>query len=97
MKYLIEFEIREPLEENWERVLEINNDRESSGKGFVANNRLIERWFSVSEGLKVIQVVEIEEPSILADWVEVYRNVIKFKISPVMTPEEYGLNVNYDG
>ena len=97
MKYLIEFEIREPLEENWERVLEINTERERSGKGFVANNRLFGRWFSVAEGLKVIQVVEIDEPSILADWVESYRNVIKFRISPVMTAEEYGLNVNYEG
>jgi hypothetical protein len=94
MKYLIEFKIREPLKENWDRVMEINNERESAGKGFVANNRLIGRWFSVAEGLKVIQIVEIEEPSILAEWIEAYRNAIKFKIEPIMTGEEYGLGTN---
>jgi hypothetical protein len=94
MKYLIEFKIKEPVEENWNRIMEINNKRESEGKGFVANNRLIGRWFSVAEGLKVIQIVEIEEPSILAEWVEAYRVAVKFKVSPIMTAEEYGISPN---
>ena len=56
--------------------MEIDREREKAGKGFVANNRLISRYVSVADGFKIIQIVEIENPSILGEWVEAYRNAV---------------------
>jgi hypothetical protein len=88
MKYMMSLKPRKPVEENWNRALEINDEREKKGEGFVANNRLVARYVLLSE-FKIIQIVDAEDPSIIAKWTEAYRNVLKYKISPIMTIEEY--------
>ncbi len=89
MRYLIEFKIREPVEENAKRVQAINDERESAGKGFMARGILKNRWYAISDNATIIQIVETDEPQLIAEWVEAYWRVIKHKITIIMTPEEY--------
>jgi hypothetical protein len=89
MRYLIEFKIREPVAENLKRTLEINDEREKAGKGFVARGILKNRWYGITEGTKIIQIVETDDPSLISEWVEAYWRVVKHKITLIMTPEEY--------
>ncbi len=89
MRYLIEQKVREPVRENEKVMWEINDAREEAGKGFIARGILKHRWHSVSDGETTYQVIETDDPSILSEWAEAYRNVKKFKISIIMTSEEY--------
>jgi len=89
MRYLIEFTMREPVDEMGKLIMETNNAREEAGKGFVAQGILKDRWYGISEDVSIIQVVETDEPQLIAEWVEAYRRFVKHKIKIIMTPEEY--------
>ena len=88
MKYVIFMEIKEPVEENLKRMFEIEGEREKKGETFGAQKELIANYYLLSE-YKAFMIVDVEDVSRIAKWVAAYSPVMQYKISPIMTREEY--------
>ena len=86
MRYLITWEVREPVEENNKKALEIENERRKKGEIW-ADEFVLSTHFILSEP-RGLQVVDTDE-SKLAKWIAAYYPVYKIKISPIMSREEF--------
>ena len=86
MRYLITWEVREPIEENRKKASEISQDRIKRGVSWGDDN-LIGTHIILSEA-KMLQIVDTTEAK-LAKWVDAYANLYKIKISPIMHQDEW--------
>ena len=87
MKYMITWEVREPVDENRKRVLEIENERKIKGETWTEDDYVLRTHFILSEG-KGLQIVDTED-SKLAKWIIAYSPVYRIKISPILSREEF--------
>jgi hypothetical protein len=89
MKYLIYYEVKEPQDENWEKAMDIEKEREKKGETWQQKGEFIE-MYSFLEGNKGIQIVETEDVSRIVKWAQVYGPTAKkLKIIPVLTRKEW--------
>jgi len=86
MRYLITWEPREPVEENWKKAREISQERIKKGESWGDDN-LIGTHIILSEA-KGLQIVDTDVKK-LAKWVKAYANVYNIKISPIMHVDEW--------
>jgi hypothetical protein len=84
MKYVILGELKEPVEENWIKVLEIEKERGKREKQWDT----ISMYNLLSEP-KMLIIVETDDESLIAKYINDYRSVAKMKISPIMDRSEY--------
>jgi len=87
MKYMITWEVREPVEENRKRVLEIENERKIKGETWTEDDYVLRTHFILSEG-KGLQIVDTDD-SKLAKWIVAYSPVHRIKILPLLSREEF--------
>lgn len=84
MKYMILGELKEPVEENWNKVLEIEKERGKRKKKWDS----IGLYYLLSEP-KMLILVETDDESLIAKYINDYQSVAKMKISPIMDRKEY--------
>ncbi len=75
MKYMITWEVREPVDENRKRVLEIENERKIKGETWTEDDFVLSTHFILSEG-KGLQIVDTDD-SKLAKWIAAYSPVYR--------------------
>lgn len=86
MRYLITWEIREPIEENSKKASEISQERIRKGESWGADNLIgTHVILSESKGLQIVDTTEAK----LAKWIAAYSNLYKIKISPIMHQDEW--------
>ena len=88
MKYVIFMEPKEPYEESMKKTVEIEKKRIEKGDTFSAQGESIAQYRLLSEP-KGFSIVETDDVSKVYKWAAAYGSVIKFKISPILTREEY--------
>ena len=88
MKYMIIHEMNEPWEENYEKVLTVEKDRSKKGVGFSTKNMITPMFISIAMPNKTFWVVDCEPEDIIR-WSKDYQLLMKSKIIPVMTREEW--------
>ena len=88
MKYALFYEFKEPVEENKKRDKEIEKGREERGETFTTRGELVAAYWLLSED-KGLMIVDTDDPTQIAKWGAAYGPILKYKISPIMTQEEY--------
>jgi hypothetical protein len=84
MKYLIFVEPKEPREENMEKALKIQEERGKRKKKWDTTGM----YHLLSEP-KGFMIVETEDESLIAKYIDDYSSVLKMKISPIMERDEW--------
>ena len=87
MKYMITWEVREPVDENRKRTLEIENERKIKGETWTEDDYVLSTHFILSEA-KGLQIVDTDD-SKLAKWIVAYSPVYRIKILPILSREEF--------
>lgn len=87
MKYMITWELKEPVMESYKKGMEIEKGRMNKGEVFTQDEIVLGTHIITSEG-KGVQIVDTDY-SRLAKWGFAYMPVYKFKISPLMSREEF--------
>ena len=77
-------EYREPVQKNREKVAEIEKKRRKKGDALNASAH----YYMVSEP-KSFMIVDIDDMAKLAKWADDYFPYMKYKITPILTREEY--------
>ena len=88
MKYAIFSEWKEPIEENLKKMYEIEKGRTERGENFSAQGESVVMYTLLSEP-KGIMIVDTDDPAKIAKWCLAYGPILKYKISPIMTREEW--------
>ena len=89
MKYVIYGELKEPYEENWKKLLEIEKGRKERGEMFDQTGRMIGQY-AFLEGNKSFQIIETDDVSSIVKWTQAYGSVVKnLKVIPVLTRKEW--------
>jgi hypothetical protein len=83
LKYLIMFELREPIEENVRKVFEIEKERRSKGITFLDDATVFPEHQFLSEE-KRFMIVETDDPMRIAKWEVDYMTVLKYKVIPII-------------
>jgi hypothetical protein len=91
MKYLVIQEMKEPVEENWAKALEIEKKRtRRREKGERTSGKMItQMFFTLEIPVKGYWVVDCE-PEQIVEWINDYKAFMNAKIIPVLTREEWG-------
>jgi len=87
MKYVIFWKLKEPVEENLKKIDEIEKARIERGEALSQKGESLAEYYLLSEH-KAFIIVDTDETSI-AKWIASYGPVLKYKISPIMTREEW--------
>ena len=87
MKYMITSEIREPVEENMKKALEIENERRKKGEALTKDDYVLSTHIILT-GPTGLAIVDTDD-SKLAKWVAAYSPVYKIKISPIIARSEW--------
>ncbi len=87
MKYMITWEVREPVKENSKRISEIEAERTKKGEIWTEEDYVLKTHFILSEA-KGLQIVDTDD-SKLAKWIAAYNPVYRIKISPILSREEF--------
>ena len=88
MKYVIFMEYREPVEENMKKLVEIEKGRIERGEAWSQQKESLAQYWLLSEP-KGFQIIDTDDPSKIAKWCAAYGPVVKYKISPILTRDEY--------
>ena len=88
MKYVIFMEPKEPYEENMKKWLEIEKKRQEKGETWSAQKESLAQYYLLSEQ-KGFMIVDTDDVSKVWKWAAAYGPVMKYKISPIVTREEY--------
>jgi hypothetical protein len=88
MRYLIIFGVKDPVEENLKKALEIEKERRKKGEIWGEDSLIGGTHHILSSAYKGLHVVDTTEAKI-AKYLEAYKNVFDIKISPIMHREEY--------
>ena len=88
MKYMIFTEFKEPLEESMKKMVEIEKGRRERGEIFSAQGESLAQYWLLSEP-KGVMIVDTDDPSKIAKWCAAYGPILKYKISPTLTREEW--------
>jgi hypothetical protein len=87
MKYLIFYEFKEPVEDNIKKDLEIEKARIEKGEALWHSGSFYAGYYLLSEP-KAFMIVDTDATSI-AKWIAAYGSIMNYKISPIMTREEW--------
>jgi hypothetical protein len=85
-------EYREPVKENIEKVKEVEKGRIERGESFSQQEEIVAHYMLMSEPTGIM-IVETDDYTRIAKWVKTYLPYMKYKISPVMTREEFEKSV----
>jgi hypothetical protein len=89
MKYMIIGSVKEPYEENYAKVLEIEKKRQEKGEAFSLQNKMLTSMYvSVGSPSWTYWVVDCE-PEDIVKWSKVYADVMVAEVIPVMTRDEW--------
>jgi len=88
MKYVFFIEFKEPVDENMKKANEIEKERMDKGEAWSQQSESLAQYRMLSSP-KGFMIVDTDDPSKIAKWITSYAPVIKFKISPIMTEEEW--------
>ena len=89
MKYVIYGALKEPYEENWKKMLEIEKERQKREVTFDQTGEMIGQYMFL-EGNKSFQIIETDDVSSIVKWTQAYGSLVKdLKVLPVLTRKEW--------
>ena len=89
MKYMIIGSVKEPYEENYAKVLEIEKKRLEKKEAFTLQNKMLTKMYvSMGSPSWTYWVVDCE-PEDIVKWSKVYAEVMIAEVIPVITREEW--------
>ena len=87
MKYLIVYEIKEPVIENFKKSFEIMKERQE--KGETLSDIMVFPIHGFLSEFKTMMIVETDDPKRISRWVADYLPVYKYKVMPILPREEW--------
>jgi hypothetical protein len=87
MKYLIVYEYKEPVIENFKKAGEIMKKRQEKGESL--SDITIFPLHGFLSKFKGVMIVETDDPKRITQWEADYLSVFKYEVNPILPTKEW--------